>query len=156
LPPLRLARGVYYSYAGRVPFNHLIYPVPEKSGLGVHLTLDLAGNARFGPNVEWVDRVEYSLPPDPARDTDFRQAAHAIWPQLDTAKLAPSFAGIRPKLSGPADPPADFLLLGPGDHGLPNLSALFGIESPGLTASLALASEVAMQLGLSPAELEPA
>jgi len=148
LPPLHLARGVYYAYPHRVPCNHLIYPVPVPGGLGVHLTLDLDGRARFGPNVEWLDAVDYTVSPDARRDAEFHAAARSIFPQLDVSSLSVSFAGIRPKLSGPGEPPADFLVMGPGEHGLPNHVGLFGIESPGLTSSLALADEVAVRLAL--------
>ena len=149
LPSLRLARGVYYACSKRLPFSHLIYPVPTDGGLGIHLTLDLAGQARFGPNVEWVDTVHYNLMPEADRDALFLAAARSIHPAIDAAHLTMSFSGIRPKLSGPGEPPADFLLVGPSDHGLPNHVGLFGIESPGLTASLALADEVAARLGVA-------
>jgi L-2-hydroxyglutarate oxidase LhgO len=150
LPPLRLARGLYYSYSGAVPFRHLIYPTPEPGGLGTHLTLDLGGSARFGPDVEWIDGVDYNAPPDAERDRRFAEAARRIWPSLDERRLEQGFAGIRPKLSGPNEPAADFLLLGPADHKLDGLVGLFGIESPGLTASLALAEQVLDRLGLRP------
>ncbi|HEX8125103.1 MAG TPA: NAD(P)/FAD-dependent oxidoreductase [Allosphingosinicella sp.] len=150
LPPLRLARGLYFSYSGRVPFRHLIYPVPEPGGLGTHLTLDLGGSARFGPDVEWIDSVDYNAPPDAERARRFAEAARRIWPSLDERRLEQGFAGIRPKLSGPDEPAADFLLLGPENHKLGGLVGLFGIESPGLTASLALAEQVVDRLGLRP------
>jgi L-2-hydroxyglutarate oxidase LhgO len=141
VPPLFLARGVYFTYAGRAPFERLIYPVPEPGGLGTHLTLDLAGQARFGPDVEWVDAVDYWV--DPSRQPAFEAAIRMIWPDMDPSRLSPGYAGIRPKLSGPGEPAADFVISGPADHGLPGLVNLFGIESPGLTASLALADRVA-------------
>ena len=149
LPRLHLARGVYYDYPCDVPFSHLIYPVPVSGGLGIHLTLDLAGRARFGPNVEWVDTVDYAVKPNADRDAQFHAAARSIFPKLDASRLSLSFAGIRPKLAGPSEPPADFLVTGPGEHGLPNHVGLFGIESPGLTSSLAIADEVAERLGLA-------
>ena len=144
IPPLFLARGVYFTYAGKAPFERLIYPVPEPGGLGTHLTLDLAGQARFGPDVEWIDAIDYSV--DPARQPKFEAAIRMIWPEMDASRLSPGYAGIRPKLSGPGDPAADFVLSGPNDHGLPGLVNLFGIESPGLTASLAIADRVASML----------
>ncbi len=149
LPALHLARGVYYDCPQRLPFRHLIYPMPTDGGLGIHLTFDLADQARFGPNVEWIDRVDYDLAADPKRDAMFRAAARSIFSKLDVSQLTMSFAGIRPKLSGPGEPPADFLLLGPADHGLGGHVGLFGIESPGLTASLAIAEEVAARLGVA-------
>ncbi|HEY6869203.1 MAG TPA: NAD(P)/FAD-dependent oxidoreductase [Novosphingobium sp.] len=141
VPPLHLARGVYFTHSGRVPFAHLIYPVPEPGGLGTHLTLDLAGQARFGPDVEWIDRIDYTV--DPARHAKFAAAAQRIWPGLDPARLQPGYAGIRPKVSGPGEPAADFLIHGPETHRQDGLVNLFGIESPGLTASLAIADRVA-------------
>lgn len=146
VPQVRYARGVYFTYAGRAPFRRLIYPVPVPGGLGTHLTLDMAGMARFGPDVEWIDGIDYSV--DPARYETFLAAARLIWPELDPQRLTPGYAGIRPKLSGPGEPAADFLVSGPQEHGLPGLVNLFGIESPGLTASLALADLVAQRLGL--------
>lgn len=144
IPPIHYARGVYFTYSGRVPFSHLIYPVPEPGGLGTHLTLDLAGQARFGPDVEWIDGVDYTV--DPARITKFAAAAQRIWPALDPARLQPGYAGVRPKLSGPGEPAADFMVSGPADHGCPGLVNLFGVESPGLTASMALADLVVEKL----------
>lgn len=146
VPPVRFARGIYFTYSGRVPFSHLIYPLPEPGGLGLHLTLDLAGQARFGPDVEWIDDIDYSV--DEARKPGFVAAARAIWPGADPEKLLPGYAGIRPKLSGPGDPAADFLISGPADHGCPGLVNLFGIESPGLTASLAIGAAVMETLDL--------
>lgn len=140
VPPLHLARGVYFTYSGRVPFSHLIYPVPEAGGLGTHLTLDLAGQARFGPDVEWIDTIDYTV--DPGRHHRFAAAAKRIWPDLDGARLQPGYAGIRPKVSGPGEPGGDFVISGPADHGCEGLVNLFGIESPGLTASLAIADMV--------------
>ncbi|GAA4767320.1 NAD(P)/FAD-dependent oxidoreductase [Stakelama sediminis] len=144
VPPTRYARGVYFTYAGKVPFRHLIYPLPEPGGLGTHLTLDLAGQARFGPDVEWIDAVDYTV--DPARHAKFAAAAQRIWPALDPEKLYPGYAGVRPKLSGRGEPAADFVISGPADHGCDGLVNLFGIESPGLTASLAIADRVVAKL----------
>jgi L-2-hydroxyglutarate oxidase LhgO len=138
------AKGNYYSLKGRAPFSRLIYPVPEPGGLGVHVTLDLAGQARFGPDVEWVGRIEYSV--DPARADRFYGAIRRYWPGLPEGALVPAYCGIRPKISGPGEPPADFVISGPAQHAVPGLVNLFGIESPGLTASLALADDVAALL----------
>lgn len=140
VPPLHLARGVYFTCSGKAPFARLIYPVPEPGGLGTHLTLDLAGQARFGPDVEWIDRIDYTV--DPARHAGFAAAARRIWPALDPERLQPGYAGIRAKLSGPDEAAADFMIQGPAAHGLAGLVNLFGIESPGLTASLAIADHV--------------
>jgi L-2-hydroxyglutarate oxidase LhgO len=148
IPPLRLARGVYFAYTGRVPFTRLIYPLPEPGGLGTHLTLDLAGRAKFGPDVEWIDRVDYAV--DASRHARFVAAARRIWPELEPSRLVPAYAGIRPKLCGPGEPPADFCIAGPNSHGLAGLVALFGIESPGLTASMAIAERVLALLDGAP------
>ena len=134
------AKGNYYSLSRRSPFSRLIYPVPEPGGLGVHVTLDLGGRARFGPDVEWVDRIEYSV--DPQRAQRFYAAIRRYWPGLPEGALEPAYAGIRPKTSGQKEAPADFEVQGPREHGVPGLVNLFGIESPGLTASLPLADAV--------------
>lgn len=141
VPQRVLVRGCYFAYDGAVPFNRLIYPVPVPGGLGTHLTLDLAGRARFGPNVQPVDRIDYEVAPD--QHSEFVTAARRIWPGIDSSRLRPDYAGIRPKVAGPA---GDFVISGPETHGLPGLIALFGIESPGLTAALAIGEEVAVQL----------
>jgi L-2-hydroxyglutarate oxidase LhgO len=138
------AKGNYYALARRAPFSRLVYPVPEPGGLGVHVTLDLGGRARFGPDVQWVERIDYRV--DPARAERFYAAIRRYWPGLPDGALAPGYAGIRPKISGPGEPAADFLVQGPREHGVPGLVNLFGIESPGLTASLALADDVAARL----------
>jgi L-2-hydroxyglutarate oxidase LhgO len=138
------AKGNYYALAGRPPFSRLIYPVPEPGGLGVHVTLDLAGQARFGPDVEWVERISYDV--DPGRAQRFYAAIRRYWPGLPDGALAPGYAGIRPKTAGPGEPAPDFQLQGPREHGLPGLVNLFGIESPGLTSSLALADAVLDEL----------
>ncbi|GGC07732.1 FAD-dependent oxidoreductase [Novosphingobium endophyticum] len=144
VPPIHYARGAYFTYSGKVPFSHLIYPVPEPGGLGTHLTFDLQGQARFGPDVEWIDAVDYAV--DPYRKAKFAAAAKRIWPALDPDRLQPGYAGVRPKLSGPGEPPADFVISGPVDHGCEGLVNLFGIESPGLTASLSIAEAVVGKL----------
>jgi len=144
VPPEFYAKGNYYSLSTRPPFSRLVYPVPEPGGLGVHVTLDLAGQARFGPYVEWVDRIDYVV--DPRRAERFYAAIRRYWPALQDGTLAPGYAGIRPKISGPKEPAADFMVQGPADHGVAGLVNLFGIESPGLTASLALADDVATLL----------
>ncbi len=148
IPRELYAKGNYYSLTGRPPFSRLVYPVPEPGGLGVHVTLDLAGQARFGPDVEWVERIgreaDYSV--DPKRADRFYAAIRRYWPALPDGALAPGYAGIRPKISGPEEPAADFVIQGPDAHGVPGLVNLYGIESPGLTASLALADDVAALL----------
>lgn len=140
IPPLHLAKGNYFTYAGRVPFERLIYPLPTGGGLGVHLTLDMAGQARFGPDVEWVAEPDYAV--DPGRAPAFLAAVRQFWAEVDPARLAPGYSGIRPKLTGPGEAAADFVIEGEASHGLPGLINLFGIESPGLTASLAIAEHV--------------
>ena len=139
------AKGNYYSLARRSPFSRLVYPVPEPGGLGVHVTLDLAGQARFGPDVEWVDRIAYDV--DPRRAERFYAAIRRYWPGLPDGALLPGYSGIRPKTAGPGEPAPDFLIQGPAGHGIPGLVHLFGIESPGLTASLALAQAAAKEVG---------
>lgn len=139
IPPCYFAKGHYFTLAGRAPFRHLVYPVPEPGGLGIHVTLDLAGAARFGPDVSWVEAVDYSF--DATRVDDFYRAIRTYYPNLEDGSLQPGYTGIRPKLVPPGSPPADFLVQGPEVHGLP-LVNLFGIESPGLTASLALADHI--------------
>ena len=141
VPPCHYAKGNYYALTGRAPFSRLIYPLPEAAGLGVHLTLDLAGQARFGPDVEWIAEIDYDV--DLRRADGFYRAIRDYWPGLKDGQLAPGYAGIRPKLSGPGQPAGDFLIQGPREHGVAGLVSLFGIESPGLTASLALAHQVA-------------
>ena len=143
-PPELYAKGNYYTLAQRPPFSRLVYPVPEPGGLGVHVTLDLGGRARFGPDVEWVDRIDYTV--DPRRAERFYGAIRRYWPGLPDGALEPGYAGIRPKISGKDVPAADFLVQGPRAHDVPGLVNLFGIESPGLTASLPLADAVLGQL----------
>jgi L-2-hydroxyglutarate oxidase LhgO len=141
VPKQRLAKGSYFTLGGRSPFARLIYPVPESGGLGVHLTLDLAGQARFGPDVEWVDTLDYAV--DPGRAKTFDAAIRRYWPGLPEGALQPAYAGIRPKLHGPGEAAADFVIQDVSQHGVPGLVNLFGIESPGLTASLAIAELIA-------------
>ncbi|HWW65852.1 MAG TPA: NAD(P)/FAD-dependent oxidoreductase [Sphingomonadaceae bacterium] len=145
VPPLFLAKGCYFSYAGRVPFSRLIYPVPGPASLGTHFTLDLGGQARFGPDIHWVDTIDYTVDPD--LKPEFLAAARRIWPDAEENRLQPAYAGIRPKLAGPGMEPADFVLQDEKVHGLSGLINLFGIESPGLTASLAIAARVAAMVG---------
>ncbi len=149
VPQARFAKGNYYTLAGRAPFSRLVYPVPEPGGLGVHLTLDLGGQARFGPDVEWIEPdadggFDYRV--DPRRADAFYAAIRRYWPGLADGALSPAYSGVRPKLAGPAVPADDFMLQGPATHGIGGLVNLFGIESPGLTASLAIADEVATML----------
>jgi L-2-hydroxyglutarate oxidase LhgO len=146
VPPLYYAKGNYYSLSGAAPFSRLVYPVPEAAGLGVHLTLDLGGQARFGPDVEWVDAINYDV--DPARADGFYAAIRRYWPGLPDGSLQPAYSGIRPKLQGPGDSAKDFLIQGEAGHGVKGLWNLLGIESPGLTVCLTLARLVATQAGL--------
>jgi L-2-hydroxyglutarate oxidase LhgO len=146
IPPRYLAKGNYFTLARRSPFRHLIYPVPEPGGLGVHVTLDLGGQVRFGPDVEWIDSIHYDV--DLRRGDKFYAAIRRYWPGLQDDALQPGYSGIRPKLVPAGVPDADFLIQGPRDHGVSGLLNLYGIESPGITASLAIAAEVeAMLLG---------
>jgi L-2-hydroxyglutarate oxidase LhgO len=140
VPRAWLAKGHYFTLSGRSPFRHLVYPVPEPGGLGIHLTLDLAGRARFGPDVQWIESPDYEV--GAARAESFYAAIRRYWPVLAEGALQPAYAGIRPKLSGPGEPAADFRIEGPETHGVPGIVHLFGIESPGLTASLAIAEHV--------------
>lgn len=142
VPPAHYAKGSYFTLAGRAPFGRLIYPVPEAAGLGVHLTLDLGGQARFGPDVQWVERPD-DLTVDPARGDAFYAEVRRYWPGLRDGALAPGYAGMRPKIQGPGEPARDFLVQGPAEHGVAGLVNLFGIESPGLTSALALGEQVA-------------
>jgi L-2-hydroxyglutarate oxidase LhgO len=146
VPPLYFAKGNYFSVSGRTPFDRLIYPMPNEAGLGVHLTIDMGGQAKFGPDVEWIQKIDYSV--DAQRATGFYAAIRAYWPDLPDDALQPAYAGIRPKLSGPGQPAADFVIQGRAAHGVAGLVNLFGIESPGLTASLAIAEKVARMLSV--------
>ncbi len=144
IPPLYFAKGNYFSVSGRTPFERLIYPMPNEAGLGVHLTIDMGGQAKFGPDVEWIQKIDYTV--DPQRANSFYAAIRAYWPNLPDDALQPAYAGIRPKLSGPGQPAADFVIQGRAAHGMTGLVNLFGIESPGLTAALAIAEKVAKML----------
>lgn len=140
IPGRYYAKGNYFTLTGRSPFSRLIYPVPVPGGLGVHLTIDLGGQARFGPDVQWIDEIDYTV--DPARADGFYAAVRRYWPDLRDGALQPGYAGIRPKITPRGAPAQDFVVQGPQTHGVPGLINLFGIESPGLTASLALADHV--------------
>ncbi len=140
VPTAYYAKGNYFTLSGRSPFSRLIYPVPVPGGLGVHLTIDLGGQARFGPDVEWIDCIDYTV--DPHRADGFYAAVRRYWPALKDGALQPGYAGIRPKIVPKGAPGQDFVVQGPQTHGLSGLINLFGIESPGLTASLALADHV--------------
>lgn len=142
VPGAWFAKGSYFTLAGRAPFRHLIYPVPQAAGLGVHLTLDLGGQAKFGPDVQWVDSAD-DLGVDPARGEAFYAEVRKYWPALADGALIPGYAGIRPKIHAPDAPARDFLIQGPFDHGVAGLVNLFGIESPGLTSALAIGEHVA-------------
>lgn len=144
IPPLYLAKGTYFSFAGNAPFSRLVYPVPEPGGLGVHFTIDLSGQGRFGPDVEWVDEVNYEV--DPRRSDRFYESIRKYWPNLPDGTLSPTFSGIRPKLSPAGSPDSDFLIQTSEMHGIAGLVNLFGIESPGLTGSLAIAEYTAEKL----------
>ena len=144
VPAPYFARGVYFALQGRCPFLQLIYPLPEAGGLGTHLTLDLGGQARFGPDVEWIDGVNYTV--DAGRAERFYRSIRRWWPALADGALAPTYSGVRPKIVPPGTPDGDFIVQGPAQHGVPGLVNLYGIESPGLTASLALADQVAALL----------
>lgn len=140
IPPLHLAKGNYYSLSGSSPFSRLIYPMPEAGGLGVHLTLDIGGQARFGPDVEWIDAIDYQV--DPRRADGFYAAIRRYWPDLQDGTLQPAYAGIRPKIERPGGSATDFMIQTAEAHGIASLVNLFGVESPGLTSSLAIAEEI--------------
>ncbi len=149
IPKFYLCKGSYFRLDGRQPFARLIYPVPLQAGLGIHYTMDLGGQGRFGPDVQWPDAhwpgtIDYTV--DPARAAVFATAIRRYWPGLDPNRLQPAYAGIRPKIQAPDEPPCDFLIQGPADHRVAGLVALYGIESPGLTSSLAIAEQVAAML----------
>jgi L-2-hydroxyglutarate oxidase LhgO len=137
IPGQYFAKGHYFTLSGRSPFQRLVYPVPVPGGLGVHVTLDLAGQARFGPDVSWLDGIDYSF--DESRAAQFYSAIRSYFPALADGALVPGYTGIRPKLSPAGSPADDFVLQGPSEHGVPGLLNLYGIESPGLTSALALA-----------------
>jgi len=149
-PEAHFCKGSYFTFAGRAPFSRLIYPVPEAAGLGVHVTLDLGGQMRFGPDVEWLDipseaQIDYRV--DARRQAGMAEAIRRYWPGLPEGALQPGHAGVRPKISGPQAPSADFRIDTEAVHGLHGLVELLGIESPGLTASLAIGEQVAAALG---------
>ena len=144
VPKAYFAKGNYFALAGLAPFSHLIYPVPQAAGLGVHLTLDLGGQAKFGPDVQWVESAD-DLVVDPARGDAFYAEVRQYWPELPDGALIPGYAGIRPKITAPHAPAGDFLIQGPATHGVAGWVNLFGIESPGLTSALALGDYVATQ-----------
>ncbi|MEI8147182.1 MAG: NAD(P)/FAD-dependent oxidoreductase [Alphaproteobacteria bacterium] len=152
VPQQYYAKGNYFSLVGRQPFSRLVYPMPDAAGLGVHATIDLQGRCKFGPDVQWVENDE-DLQVDPTRVASFYEAIRSYWPTLPDGALQADYAGIRPKLHGPSSPMPDFRVSGPRDHGIAGLVALFGIESPGLTASLALADMVASRLDLEPRDI---
>jgi L-2-hydroxyglutarate oxidase LhgO len=154
VPQQWYAKGNYFSLVGHQPFSRLVYPMPDTAGLGVHATVDLQGRTRFGPDVQWVEN-EHDLIVDPARADSFYAAIRAYWPNLADGALSPDYAGIRPKLHGPGTPMPDFRVDGPELHGIPGLVNLLGIESPGLTASLAIAEMTASRLGLPPKDTIP-
>ena len=144
VPEIHYAKGNYFSLIGKNPFKHLIYPIPEKAGLGTHLTLDLEGQARFGPDVEWIENINYNV--DSSRGKSFYNSIKNYWPGIKDHSLQPGYSGITPKLNGANGPATDFVISGPKTHGIQGLVNLFGIESPGLTASLAIAQEVIKHL----------
>lgn len=147
IPRRFLAKGYYFSLTGRSPFRHLVYPVANSAGLGTHLTLDLSGGARFGPDVQWIDEIDYSF--DETRRAEFARAIRLYYPKLQDSQLQPAYTGIRPKISNAGEPAADFCFRGPADHGDCPYVALYGIESPGLTSSLAIAEHVESLLRLT-------
>jgi L-2-hydroxyglutarate oxidase LhgO len=140
VPPIHYAKGNYFSLRGRSPFRRLVYPMPSGSWLGVHVTLDLAGRCRFGPDLHWVEELDYGV--DESRLPEFYTSVRRYWPGLPDGALQPDYTGIRPKLTPPGAAPADFVIQGPGTHGISGLVCLYGIESPGLTSSLAIGEEV--------------
>ena len=140
VPTAYYAKGNYFTLAGRSPFSRLIYPVPVPGGLGVHITVDMGGQAKFGPDVEWIGGIDYTV--DPHRADKFYAAVRRYWPELRDGALQPGYAGIRPKIVPQGAPAAIFTVQGPAEHGVPGLINLFGIELPGLTSSLALAEQV--------------
>lgn len=146
IPPAYFCKGNYYTLSGKPPFRHPIYPVPEKAGLGVHVTLDMGGQVKFGPDVEWIEGVDYGV--DPARADAFYAAIRRYYPDLADGAILPGYAGIRPKIQAPGEPAHDFLIQGPDAHGIDGLINLYGIESPGLTASPAIADHVVSLLGI--------
>lgn len=145
VPPLYYSKGCYFSLASRPPFSMLVYPPPDHASVGLHYTRDLAGRGRFGPDAQWVDAISYDV--DGRRADVFYASIRRYWPGLRDGALAPDYAGVRPKIQSPSEPPHDFVIQGPETHGVPGLIALYGIESPGLTSSLAIAEQVAERAG---------
>jgi L-2-hydroxyglutarate oxidase LhgO len=143
IKPIQMAKGHYFAYQGKSPFNHLVYPLPSGGGLGIHATNDLSGAARFGPDVTWIDSIDYDF--DESRKPAFVEAIKSYFPGVDAEKLAPAYTGIRPKLAGQSAQFTDFNIQFSDDHGIPGLVNLFGIESPGLTASLAIGAYVSQR-----------
>ncbi len=152
LPRTHYAKGNYYTLSGARPFKHLVYPVPEEGGLGIHVTIDLGGQVKFGPDVEWIDELNYDV--DPRRSDKFYDVIRSYYPGLKDGAIEPGYAGIRPKITAKGEPAADFVIQGPTDHGVPGLVNLLGIESPGLTASMAIAKHVLA--GLAPGRRQAA
>ena len=146
VPAQYFCKGSYFSLLGRQPFGRLIYPVPASASLGVHVTVDLAGQVRFGPDQEWIDDIDYDV--DPTRADTFYEAVRRYYPDLADGALQPAYSGVRPKLQAPGEPAADFVVQGPEVHGVDGLVNLYGIESPGLTSSLAIAELVGHKLGI--------
>jgi len=144
VPPQYFAKGSYFTLNGKAPFSHLIYPIPGKASLGTHYTCDLGGQARFGPDVQWVDEINYDV--DPKRADSFYAAIRRFWPGLKDGALSPAYSGIRPKVQAPGEETTDFIIQDSSVHGVNSLVNLFGIESPGLTSSLAIADDVAGRL----------
>jgi L-2-hydroxyglutarate oxidase LhgO len=144
IPPSYFAKGNYFILSGKSPFSRPIYPVPEQAGLGVHLTIDLGGQAKFGPDVEWIDKIDYVV--DPSRSEKFYAAIRDYWPGLEDGALQPGYAGIRPKIQAPNEVAKDFMIQDSSTHGVKGLINLYGIESPGLTSSMAIAEEVLNRL----------
>ena len=144
VPPLHYAKGSYFTLSGKAPFERLIYPVPGPASLGTHYTCDLGGQGRFGPDIEWVDTIDYEV--DPSRGDSFYAAIRRYWPDLEDGALDPAYSGVRPKVQAPGQPVADFIIQDSAAHGVKGLVNLYGIESPGLTSSLAIAEEVASRL----------
>jgi len=141
IPTIRFAKGNYFGLRGLCLFRHLVYPIPARTGLGIHLTMDLSGRARFGPDVQWIDNLNYDV--DPSKAAQFLTAIREYWPTLPEGALLPAYAGIRPRIGNAGQPFSDFRIDGPKTHGISGLVNLFGIDSPGLTASLAIADYVA-------------
>jgi L-2-hydroxyglutarate oxidase LhgO len=148
VPPAFYAKGHYFTLSGRSPFSHLVYPMPDHAGLGIHVTLDLGGQCKFGPDVtRWPQAPDFAF--EDGLEAKFRGAIRRYWPDLPEGALQPGYTGVRPKVSGPTEPAGDFVLQGPAVHGVPGLVNLFGIESPGLTSSLAIAREVLALAGIA-------